>query len=405
MRRSHSRPVLLFFLSLVAIVTLDGPSRAAGPGSKSAAVRYTVTDLGTLGGTQSFAYAINDSGQIVGESALPVLPNGSTPSHAFLYRKGVMTDLAPLNSGPILTGGPNGINDEGLIASGLVVEGIYSPALFDSKTGEITVLGSLGGIEGGVAFSGVADAVNNNGQAVGLAFVNDRNSHAFLYSDGVMTDLSAFDGDWSRASGINDRGMIVGTFGFLNGPSHSFSSHAFVYIDGTMIRINPFGSASDQSSATAINNKGQVVGSGLTDTGGSRGFIYQDGTITDIGTLEGGRNSLPFDINERGQVVGTADRPDMSTCSDPSTCRYVPRAVLYENGELKDLNSLIPAASGWDLSYAYGINNRGHITGYGVNNGGFRAFVLTPVKHHKPHDAEGHRDDQDQRQQDNDQDQ
>lgn len=408
--RSSSRPVmmlLLSFLSFVAIVAVDAPSHAGGPGSKPAA-RYTVTDLGTLGGTQSFAYAINNSGQIVGQSSLPVLPSGATPIHTFLYRKGTMTDLSPFNSSPHLTFGPFGINDGGVIASGLVVEGIFSPALLDSKTGEITVLGSLGGVLGDVslgdAFSGVASSVNNSGQAVGYSFVDSRFQHAFFYSDGVMTDLGAFGAEISVASGINDLGMIVGSFGFLNGTAHSFSSHVFIYRGGQVIEIDPLGNGI--SSASAVNNKGQVIGSGLTDTGGSRGFIYQDGSITDIGTLEGGRNSFPSAINERGQVVGTADRPD-PTCSDPSTCaRSIPTAVLYENGELKDLNSLIPAASGWDLSYANGINNRGHITGYGVNNGRFRAFVLTPVKRHNPqHGAEGEQhDDQDQGQQDDDQD-
>lgn len=403
--RSSSRPVmmlLLSFLSVVAIVAVDAPSHAGGPGSKPVA-RYTVTDLGTLGGTQSFAYAINNSGQIVGQSRLPVLPSGTTPIHAFLYRKGTLTDLSPFNSTPLVTLGPFGINDEGLIASGLDVAGIFSPALLDSKTGKITVLGSLGGVLGDI-FSGVASSVNNSGQAVGYSFVDSRFQHAFFYSDGVMTDLGAFGAEISVASGINDLGMIVGWFGFLNGAAHSFSSHVFIYRGGQVIEIDPFGNGI--SSASAVNNKGQVVGSGLTDAGGSHGFIYQDGTITDIGTLEGGRNSFPSAINERGQVVGTADRPD-TTCSDPSTCaRSIPTAVLYENGELKDLNSLIPAASGWDLSYANGINNRGHITGYGVNNGQFRAFVLTPVKGHNPqHGAEGQHDDQDQGQQDDGQDQ
>jgi len=437
-RRMVPRPITLSVLLLVAIVALGAPlyDATAGPcvpgtvrspfqppctigdltftspdpisqsalnstrSSTKSASRYTITDLGSLGGTQSFAYAINNPGQIVGQSGL----QGDTSNHAFLYRKGKMTDLSPLNSGSIQTVGPRGINDGGLVASGVVVGGIYSPALLDIKTGEITVLGSLGGIEGGVAFSGVADSVNNSGQAVGTAFVNDRNSHAFLYSDGAMTDLGAAGGDWSAASGINDHGMIVGAFGFLNGPVHSFSAHAFVYKDGEIIEIDPFGSLND-SSASGVNNKGQVVGSGFTQDPSflgsvSRGFIYRDGTTTEIGILENGRDSQAFSLNERGQVVGIANVGSVSICSDPSgphlCTTYIQRAVLYEKGELKDLNSLVPAGSGWDLSWAYGINNSGHITGYGVNNGRFRAFVLTPVKGRSRHDAEeDEQDDQD----------
>src|SRR5438128_10677206 len=60
----------------------------------SCAVTYTVSDLGTLGGSQSLAWDINDSGQIVGESTTA---DGET--HAFLYTGGTMTDLAALPFG------------------------------------------------------------------------------------------------------------------------------------------------------------------------------------------------------------------------------------------------------------------------------------------------------------------
>src|SRR5438445_5476000 len=53
---------------------------------------YSIVDLGTLGGTQSFAADINGLGQVVGRSSLP----GDTATHAFLYSKGVMTDLGTL---------------------------------------------------------------------------------------------------------------------------------------------------------------------------------------------------------------------------------------------------------------------------------------------------------------------
>ena len=352
------------------------------PASESTASRhtsassYTITDLGTLGGTESFAYAINDPGQIVGKSRLP----GDTSTHDFLYRKGELTDLSPLDSGNIQTGWPTGINDDGLIASGVVVGGIYYPALFDSMTGEITLLGSFGGLFFG-EFTGVATSVNKYGQAAGYSYLDSLNRHAFLYSDGVMTDIGSF-GGYSFALGINDFGTIVGTSSELvNGVGH-----AFIYSQGAMTEINPFGSLRNESSARGINNRGQVVGEALTNAGnGFRGFVYRAGTITDVGTLDGGRNSYAFALNERGQVVGIADRPYVSTCWDPiggyvPCTRYIQRAVLYDNSELKDLNSLIPADSGWDLSWAFGINNRGQIIGYGLYKDRFRAFVLTPVR-------------------------
>jgi probable HAF family extracellular repeat protein len=138
--------------------------------------RYFVTDIGTLGGTESFAFAINDSGRVVGLSRIA----GDATTHSFLYSNGRITDLYPLNSQDIQTVGPTGINNSGQIASGLVIGGVYSPAIFDSRTG-ITLLGSLGGVTS-YGFNGVATSINNRGDAVGYSYIDSINRHAFLYS-------------------------------------------------------------------------------------------------------------------------------------------------------------------------------------------------------------------------------
>ena len=54
-------------------------------------------------------------------------------------------------------------------------------------------------------------------------------------------------------------------------------------------------------------------------------------------------------------------------------------AFLWQNGTLYDLNSFLPANSGWILQCAMGINDSGQIAGYGTLNGVLTAFVLTPV--------------------------
>jgi probable HAF family extracellular repeat protein len=349
-----------------AIVSTFATSQHGSP-------NYFITDLGTLGGSNSFAYAINDPGEVVGSSAL----EGDTQSHSFLYRAGVLTDLYPLNSQDILTVGPSGINNAGRIASGLVVDGVYVPAVLNSKSGELTLLGSLGGVTS-FGFNGVATAINNAGDAVGYSYLDSITRHAFLYRNGVMTDIGSFGGSsgYSVALGINSAETIVG---FSSEESNGVA-HAFVYQDGVMTRIGPF----TESYAYHINSKGQVVGQFLTaDQSEFHAFLYSNGVLTDLG-IPGSPETLAYAINERGQIVGIASVPYESTCPDPDFGQQVPctlfkqEAFLYEQGQFQELNSLIPENSGWDLTWALDINNRGQIVGYGMLNGNFRAFLLTP---------------------------
>jgi len=347
----------------------------------SAGSFYSVTDLGTLGGTESFAYAINDPGRIVGVSRLP----GDTATHAFLYRKGQMTDLAPFDSGEIVAG-PSDINNAAKVAGGVVIGGIYYPALLDSTTGEITPLGSLGGVTS-YGFTGTATAVNNRGQAVGYSHLDALNRHAFLYRDGAMADLGSF-GGYSGALDINDSGAIVG----FASDTFNGRAHAFLYVNGVMTDLDPFRDTSftwSENYARSINNRGQVAGDFLTqDQTAFHCFLYSKGEMTDLGTL-GGPDCVPHAINERGDVVGTSlVQVGTETYCDPftGTCYEYPvyswHGFLYRHGRMIDLNTLIPPDSGWELNWVFDINNRGQIVGYGTVNGGdaHRAFLLTPKK-------------------------
>ena len=78
---------------------------------------------------------------------------------------------------------------------------------------------------------------------------------------------------------------------------------------------------------------------------------------------------MPHGIDGAGRVVGQADAPDGGGR----------RAFLWEAGALTDLNTLIPAGTGWTLMSAYAINDAGQITGTGTLGGRTRAFLLNPV--------------------------
>src|SRR5262249_9567228 len=160
---------------------------------------YTITDLGTLGGTASYTYGLNNAGDVVGYSYL----TGSTgPYHAFLYHSGTVTDLGTLGGA---TSRANGINDKGQIV-GVSATAAGVTHAFRYSSGVFTDLGTLGGTTSG------AYAINEAGQVCGGATLPGNNVfHAFRYSDGVMTDLGTFRrGMNSSAFGINSAGWTVG---------------------------------------------------------------------------------------------------------------------------------------------------------------------------------------------------
>ncbi len=334
---------------------------------------WVLTDLGTLGGSESFAYGINDLGQVVGMSRT----TGDSSTHAFLYRNGQMMDLYPLNSEGVQTVGPSRINDLGQIASGVMSAGVYSPAIYDSSSHSISVLGSLGGVTS-YGFNGVATAINNSGQAVGYSYVDAFNRHASFYQNGTTTDLGSF-GGFSVALDLNASGVAVG----FASDRVSGVSVASLWSAGGIKAI----CGNTESLARAINDRGQVVGELFNSSASAlHAFLYSDGSVTELGTLPTGRNSSGYAINSRGQVVGNADViSSIDAILDPGSGRvyyqtnYAQHAFLYDHGSIMDLNGLISTNSGWELNYAQDVNESGQIVGYGSLDGNFHAYLLTPI--------------------------
>ena len=320
---------------------------------------YSVTDLGTLGGTLSEAFAINNSGQVVGMSELV----GSTTSHAFMYSGGVMNDLGSLGG---TVSWAYGINDGGQVVGYSLLANNSQHAFYYSG-GVMNDLGSFGGS------TSTASGINKSGQIVG-SFVSSTIQHAFLYVGGSMNDLGNLGGsNGSYAFGINNSGQIVG----MSYLADNVTQHPFLYSGGVMSDLGTLGGHCQQSNgfslscqASGINTSGQIVGwSNLADNATTHAFLYSGGVMRDLGSLGG--SSDAFGINDNGQIVGYSGLAGNTTT----------HAFIYSGGVMSDLNALLTSnTAGWVLYEAMGINNVGQIVGYGSNNNGsIRAFLLTPT--------------------------
>jgi len=313
--------------------------------------RYKIINLGTLGGTYSCAYAVNDAGQVVGISG----------SRAFLWDSSTgMIDLGVL---ALPIGGYSvayGINDASQVVG-------YSGSdeghafYWDLQSGMI----DLGAILG----SGDSEArcINNNGQVVGIVYVHP--SCAFLWDpDNGVINLGTLGGTYSSARAINNIGQVVG------GSNSGQGLHAFLWdsING-MRDLGTLGSG--ESIALGISNHGQVVGRSQYEPGNDnyRAFLWDNNNgMIDLheSFVFGTEGSAASAISDAGQIVGHLN--PWGLC--------VAFYLDNDNGMVK-LENLIPPGSMWkELKFAFDINNRGQIVGQGITDGGKTlAFLMTPV--------------------------
>jgi len=316
------------------------------------AVLYSVTDLGTLGGATSSAFAVNNSGQVVG------VADTATQSDAFLWQSGTMTDLGTLGGN---ASNAQNINNLGQVVGFSTNASSVSDAFLWTSSGGMTDIDSTFGFNAGTS---VVYTITDAGRMVG--FANGGPGQQPRYFDGTsyitIPNLGGVNGHGAR--GVNDSGQVAGYS--LNG---SGLRNAFLWTSGTgTVDLGTLGGATSQ--ANFINASGLIVGNALTGTGQSHAFYDNNGaSMVDMGTL-GGANSQALKDNSAGYIVGNAQDAGGNGL-----------AFLYTGGVMYNLNALTDSSGiGWTLQNAQGISDTGYIVGVGLDPlGQTHAFLLTPI--------------------------
>lgn len=299
-----------------------------------------VTEIGTLGGKVSFAMALNNNGQVVGNSSI----NTDKESHAFLWENGKILDLGTLGNSKRL---------------------------------------------GNISVNSGATAINNMGQIAGTSGNGGPllGGNLILWANGTMNDLGRLGTDITQAHAITDSGKIIISSRDPLEPSKS----KILIIDWNPAKISLTGKDGNQPKVSMkdmgcviteltkiprsavvndANNNADIIGSFIPNDKDKsekqmrHAFIWRDGAFTDLGAMNG-RWSRAEGVNDIGQAVGTVYTLSSSF------------AVIWEKGKAFDINRLIPQGSGWNLLSASDINGKGQIIGTGMLNGDKRMFLLT----------------------------
>jgi probable HAF family extracellular repeat protein len=208
-----------------------------------------LTPVGALGGQNSIAAGINNKGQVVG-----LAETARGEAHSFLWKDGVIKDISASCPGPFNM--VTAINDNSDMTGYFSKDG-ETVQSFVLSSGKSKVLPTLGG-----DFT-IAVAVGKT-QVVGFGTIqkgDEADVHGFVWQSSGIQDVGTLGGQFSFAESVNDSGIVVG-----GAETKSAGFHAFAWQNGKMIDLNkllPSGSGWQLFSASGINERGQITGTGL----------------------------------------------------------------------------------------------------------------------------------------------
>ncbi len=363
-------------------------------GATASAQNYIVTDLGALSKKNSSPAALNNQGQVAGTFFTTA---DDQSAFRYTYEKGALEDLGAnvsdsANRAFAINASAQVVGDSTFGGAAFRADGpspFSHAALFVGDNAY-----DLGSLRVG-EFSR-ATGINAKGQVVGFSGpdAEGAKSLAFVWSSGSgMSDIGTLGGQHARAVAINDAGYITGDSATATGlPGEA---HAFLY------ELNPSGISAEMAMAdlgtlggsssygTAINASNHVVGYSSTADGSIRAFLHDGVSMKNLGSLGGKEPAIDMScalgINQGDQVVGYSYLPlDRAGYGSPLNSVKAPQPVafLYQNGVMTDLNELIgSAAKSYRLYSATAINDKGQITvnALDAESNTFHAVLLTPL--------------------------
>jgi probable HAF family extracellular repeat protein len=355
----------------------------------------------TLGGTAGGANAINDLGWAMGFAATPA---NTTEATAWIEGRmiklgilpGGMNSSVPWESVKNKQGLIVGISDTSIVqpfgevfscaaASFIPNSGHTCLGFLWQPPGYMTALPTLGGD------NGFATGINNKGQVIGWAETSYKDPTCtfpqvlqflpFVYNvkTETITALQVYPGDSDgTANALNDKGQIAGISGICSIAVGGASAiHAVFWQDqnSTPINMGNLGGMAWNTPAS-MNSKGEVVGFGNPSGDqnapfDAMAFYWSQSTgMQPLGTLPLFANSIAYAINNHGLIVGQA-------LNGPSPLSH---AFIYQDGIMTDLNSLMIGHNSLTLLYANDVDDSGVIAGgaYDAKTGVTSAYVAIP---------------------------
>jgi len=339
-----------------------------------AEVTYEIVDLTELaqgiGVVQCEGRSVNELGQVVGFELLPEYvarglfwDSDGTPAELDALDGDNSTIAVGIEDDGTILGHSNEVTVE-YIRDRIIIHEIQKAVMW--RDGNLTNLNDLieeGGEDVTLEF---ARDRNNAGRVVGFSGLIDGppfHSNGFLFDDGVVTDLESL----QRPVAINELDQIVGYLSFGQ-------AKAYLWDNGKLVNLHDHPDIGGVTSrAYDINDDEMIVGEAQFHISKpEEAMVWLDRVPTRLVPEYNRPQGIATGVNNHGQIVGFFN--DLDDTQSPW------RGFIWEDGRRTDLLDMIDPDLGWEILFAFAINDRGQIVGGGFRNGEIgHGFLMTPL--------------------------